>query len=151
LLPTYDTSNELLEQFVSSVDQEFDYIHKDPLLLNSTNNSNSLTKIKFSQMSQIEKRERIKNTSIIISNILSSSSNLKELIPKQIMIITTDDAILNASKDLGFFTLKYREPQGLYGQCTTDFSATSAIEVQDALEELNGVALRSSAFSHRSI
>jgi len=57
---------------------------------------------------------------------------------------------LGAAKDLGFFTVKYRHPEGLYGQVSTDFMATSALEVQDALEELNGVALRSSAFSHRS-
>jgi len=94
-------------------------------------------------------RERSKRAVVVFEEVLNSPK-LRDILPKQILLVTSDDALLAGGKDLGFMTVKYRAPQGLYGTVSTDFSATSAIEVQDALESLNGVAMRGSAFRHRA-
>jgi len=74
----------------------------------------------------------------------------KDLLPQQVLIVSTDDTLLKAAKEVGFFTLKYRpHKDSLFGQVATDFMATSSLEVQDAVEEMNGVGLRESAFKHR--
>jgi len=79
-----------------------------------------------------------------------TGGKFRELEPKQVLVVTTDDHLLKAAKDMGFFTLKYRpHANSLFGQVSTDFMATSSIEVQDAVEEMNGVGLRQSAFKHR--
>jgi hypothetical protein len=133
IVSTYNSSEDLLQQFVKSVDIPFDIV---------------LKKISDHPPPKTQ-RERAQLAGDYLRGILANP-NFAGLLPKQIMLVTTDDALLWAAKDVGFFTVKYRGVQGLYGQVSTDFIATSALEVQDALEELNGVALRTSAFSHRT-
>jgi len=70
--------------------------------------------------------------------------------PRHLLFISSDDTYLGLAKERGFMTCRYRPKDGLYGQVSTDFSATSALELQDALEELNGVALRGSAYGSRA-
>jgi hypothetical protein len=71
--------------------------------------------------------------------------------PRQVLCVTTDDNLLRAAKEVGFFTLKFRpSSDSLFGQVSTDFMATSSLEIQDAVEEMNGVGLRQSAFRHRA-
>lgn len=70
--------------------------------------------------------------------------------PKQILVVSSNESFLSLSKSRGFLTCRYRPLDSLYGQVSTDMVASNALEIQDCLEELNGVALRASAFSSRS-
>lgn len=80
----------------------------------------------------------------------SSEAAFTDLDPKQVMLVSTDDSLLRAARDAGMLTCKYRLPNGLRGQVSTHFTATAALEVQDALEELNGIAYRNTAHSSRT-
>lgn len=72
--------------------------------------------------------------------------------PIQALIVSStgaDDQLMTG-KSRGYYTLKYnKNNSGTYGQITPDFLSTSAIEIQDALEELNKVAFRPTAFNSR--
>lgn len=135
-MPTFKTAEGLIDQFVNSL--TFTFAHVQEALGASED-----------QKSSWNDRERSKRAVIVFEELLSSPK-FRDFLPKQILLVTSDDSLLAAGKEQGFMTVKYRAPQGLYGTVSTDFSATSAIEVQDALESLNGVAMRSSAFRHRA-
>jgi hypothetical protein len=138
-----------MKQFVSSVgnDTNFDHVQES---WNISGGQSSSSTINTNKLSFIEKKDLIMKTSQSMESILKENSAFHGILPKQILLVTNDDIILASGKEVGLFTVKYRSPSGLFGQVTTDFMATSAIEIQDALEELNGVALRGSAFAHRS-
>lgn len=70
--------------------------------------------------------------------------------PRNLLMISSCDTYLGLAKERGFMTCRFRPKDGLYGQVITDFSATSPIELQDALDELNGIALRGSAYGSRA-
>ena len=71
--------------------------------------------------------------------------------PKELLLVSSSEAALALAKEKGYLTCRFRQPDGLFsGQVATDFTASSAIELQDCLEFFNGVALRASAFGHRS-
>ena len=130
-----------MDQFVASVDFTFDHVQSQW--------SPTSKPFVASQLSFQEKRGHISQAGAAMETILKAAA-FRGCEPKQVLMVTNDDMLLAAAKDAGFFTVKYRTPTGLYGQVTTDFNATSAVEIQDALEELNGVAMRGSAFAHRS-
>ena len=135
-MPTFKTAEGLIDQFVNSLTFTFAHVQE------------ALGASEY-QKSSWNDRERSKHAVIVFEELLSSPK-FRDFLPKQILLVTSDDSLLAAGKEQGFMTVKYRAPQGLYGTVSTDFSATSAIEVQDALESLNGVAMRSSAFRHRA-
>ena len=130
-----------MDQFIASVDFNFDHVQpKWP---------SADKPIVASELTFQEKRLHISQTKATMEVMLKAAA-FRGCLPKQVLMVTNDDMLLAAAKAAGFFTVKYRTPSGLYGQVTTDFNATSAVEIQDALEELNGVAMRGSAFAHRS-
>ncbi len=127
-----------MDQLASSLNNvNFSHVHS--ALLSSTERNSALND-----------RERTQRAATAFSTILNLSK-FQDMLPKQMLLVTSDDTLLSVGKDAGLMTVKYRAPQGLYGQVSTDFSATCAVEVQDALEALNGVAMRGSAFKHRSL
>lgn len=68
----------------------------------------------------------------------------------QVFVVSGDEKILEIAKSRGYFTCRYRFPNSLYGQTATTFVASNPLEIQDAMEELNGVAFRNSAFQFRT-
>jgi hypothetical protein len=75
----------------------------------------------------------------------------RDIAPKNIMLVSTDESLLKAARKEGMLTCKYRLPNGLRGQVSCHFNATAALEIQDALEELNGIAWRKTAHGSRSM
>jgi len=73
------------------------------------------------------------------------------LLTKEFLLFSSDEEIIEAAKDRGYYTCRYRPPNALFGRCSTDFVATNAIEIQDAIEDLNGIAMRSSAYNSRAM
>lgn len=67
----------------------------------------------------------------------------------EFLILSQNDNLLEAAKLRQFYTCRYRPPNSLYGKVSTDFVAQNAIEIQDCIEELNGIAMRSSAYNSR--
>jgi hypothetical protein len=84
-----------------------------------------------------------------VNKNMESISTETGLACHEIMVVSPHEKTLIAAKDKGHFTCRFRFPNSLYGQCYTDFVATGALEIQDAIEELNGIALRNSAFQYR--
>jgi hypothetical protein len=70
---------------------------------------------------------------------------------KEFLLFSSDEEIIEAAKERGYYTCRYRPPNALFGRCSTDFVATNAIEIQDAIEDLNGIAMRSSAYNSRAM
>lgn len=60
------------------------------------------------------------------------------------LVVSSSDDILMSGKDNGNFTCRYRAENDLYGQVTTDYIATTATEIKDVVEDLNGIAFRDS-------
>ena len=85
-----------------------------------------------------------------LRKLLRSHATFKILEPKNVMFVSTDDCLLRAARDEGMLTCKFRPPNSLRGQVSTHFTAAKALEVQDALEELNGIAWRGTAHSSRT-
>ena len=48
------------------------------------------------------------------------------------------------------YTCRWRGENDLFGQVVTDFIATSPMELQDSIEDLNGIAFRDSVIRSRS-
>jgi hypothetical protein len=67
-----------------------------------------------------------------------------------LLLVSRSDKILQQGSDLGLYTCRYRADGDRYGNVGTHYTACSPLEVQDALEDLNGIAMRASAFSSRS-
>jgi hypothetical protein len=74
-----------------------------------------------------------------------------DILPKEYLLFTSDEEIIEAGKERGYFTCRYRPQNGLYGRNSTDFVATNAIQCQDAIEELNGIAFNTSAYNSRAM
>lgn len=62
----------------------------------------------------------------------------------EVLLVSGQEDTLVAGKHQGYFTCRYRPPGGLYGQVSTDFIAQDHLEIRDAINELTGIALRSS-------
>ena len=84
-----------------------------------------------------------------IRSLMRSNSSFSRLNPRTVMLVSSDDSLLKAARDNGMLTCKFRLSNSLRG-VTTHFVATNALEIQDALEELNGIAMRGSAHASRS-
>jgi len=69
---------------------------------------------------------------------------------QSLLLVSRSDAILQQGADLGLYTCRYRADGDRYGNVGTHYTARSPLEVQDVLEDLNGIAMRASAFSSRS-
>ncbi len=85
-----------------------------------------------------------------IKSLMKSNASFSRLDPRTVMLVSSDDSLLKAARDNGMLTCKFRLPNSLRG-VSTHFTATDAIEIQDALEELNGIAMRGSAHASRSL
>jgi len=70
--------------------------------------------------------------------------------PGQIVFVSSNETCLKIAKERGMLTCRFRPADGLFGQVSTDYLASSSIELQDCLEELNGIALRASAYGSRA-
>jgi len=71
-------------------------------------------------------------------------------VSRQQIVISSDDMLLEIGKQRGYYTCRFRPENALFGKVVCDFTAKDALEIQDALEELNGVAYRNSAFGSRT-
>ena len=69
--------------------------------------------------------------------------------PNNILIISRNDSILEQASNAGVHTCRFRTNDDRYGSIYTHFKCTSAIEIQDVLDECCGVAYRESAFNSR--
>ena len=85
----------------------------------------------------------------LIDKFSLMEENLK-IIQKECLLISSNEEIIASAKERGYYTCRYRSSDSLYGQQSTDFQATSAIEVQDCIEELNGIGMRPSAYHSRA-
>jgi hypothetical protein len=70
-------------------------------------------------------------------------------VPSDVLLISRSDEILSLGRDLGLYTCRFRREGDRAGQVYTHYKAHNAIEVQDALEDLCGIAMRASAFASR--
>ena len=101
----------------------------------------------------------IRFSHVLDANLLLNDKEMKELVKmedilnipiKQTLFVSADESLLSMGSMRGYYTCRYRFPNSNYGQISTHFVATNALEIQDAMEELNGVAMRNSAFQYRS-
>ena len=90
---------------------------------------------------------------IVLAETGFSQTSAGSIVPKQIVLVSGDESALAHAKARGIMTCRFRPPNAPYTISkagSTDFTAESALEVQDALESLNGIALRQSAYGMRS-
>jgi hypothetical protein len=81
---------------------------------------------------------------------LNEYIELNKIENKQCLVISNNEKTLELSKKAGYFTCRYKFPDSANGKFSCDFTATSAMELQDIVEEMNGISLRNSAFGSRS-
>ena len=84
-----------------------------------------------------------------IRSLMKYNTSFARLDPRAVMLVSSEDILLKAARDSGMLTCKFRLPDSLRG-VSTHFVASDALEIQDALEELNGIAMRGSAHASRS-
>jgi hypothetical protein len=80
-------------------------------------------------------------------SIMEENMNIK---PKEFLLFSSDEEIIASAKSRGYYTCRYRSRDSLYGMQSTDFQASNAVEVQDCIEELNGIGMRPSAYNSRA-
>ena len=103
------------------------------------------------QQEQKKKNEQQLHEQIELASTAMTSPMNGNISPKELLLISSSETALALAKQKGYLTCRFRQPDGFFsGRVATDFTASSAIELQDCLESLNGVALRASAFGHRS-
>lgn len=86
----------------------------------------------------------------VVDKFIVMEKNIN-ILPKEFLLISSDEEIIEAAKDRGYFTCRYRPQNSLYGRNSTDFVATNAIQCQDAIEDLNGIAFNTSAYNSRAM
>jgi hypothetical protein len=130
-----------------------DYIGGRTMLLGimSTSPTNSIV------MQQLQKQ--LSEHKFLTSNVSVSDSSLDAELsdistrmafqPREIMLISSNDKLLEVARDAGHISCRYRPVNAPAGKFTCDFTATTPIEIQDAIEAMNGIALRNSVFSSR--
>ena len=84
-------------------------------------------------------------------NISQFNPNFVTLRASEILLISSSNSILKTAKHTGNFTCRFRGENDLYGDVVTDYTATSPIEVQDAIEDLNKIAFRDSVVRSRTM
>ena len=105
----------------------------------------------FEQQQQQQQHEQQLHEQIELAATSMTSPKNGNINSKELLLVSSSEAALALAKEKGYLTCRFRQPDGLFsGQVATDFTASSAIELQDCLEFFNGVALRASAFGHRS-
>lgn len=83
-----------------------------------------------------------------VTRLLEQLNAVEE--PSSVMLVSRNDSLLEIASNLGLYTCRFRDELDRYGSVHTHYSARSPLEVQDALEHINGVAMRGSALSSRS-
>ena len=102
-----------MEQFLSNVDLTFDYVQNEGWLRTDFDNMDVMKSMNFSEKQKLVAAivERM-NADLAESPAFVNSG----ILPKQVLFVAGDDLLLSAAKKVGFFTLKYRGPTGLFGQ-----------------------------------
>jgi hypothetical protein len=65
----------------------------------------------------------------------------------EVLVVSPEELVLAVAHQRGYYTCRFRQAGRMSGQVSTDFTANNAVEVKDAVDDLIGVALRSSAYS----
>jgi|TARA_A100001035_G_scaffold205105_1_gene165209 hypothetical protein len=133
LFPTFNSTEELMSDFLNQVQVPFAHVEN--------NLYEGLKKQKSSKDAYATRR---------VKAMMKNNKSFQQLDPRTVMLVSSDDSLLKAARDNGMLTCKFRLPNTMRG-VTTHFTATDALEIQDALEELNGIAMRGSANVSRAL
>lgn len=79
---------------------------------------------------------------------LNEYIELNKIESKHVLIISNNEKSLELSKKSGYLTCRFKFPDTPNGQFSCNFTATNAIELQDIVEEMNGISLRNSGIYH---
>jgi chemotaxis response regulator CheB len=129
LIGSYHVPNLLLHQLQSQLNQtKFSFIRKAEDEMNLSSNRKDA---KYYQ-------------ELHHQSFLQMESELKYQ-KGEILVISGDDDLLSIARNHGYYTCRYSGGNNVrYGSVTTDFHATKSIEIKDAIDDLIGIALRSS-------
>lgn len=100
-------------------------------------------------------QEQLSSTNFLTSQHVTDDEKLDEIIQKMglhshvILFVSCDDNLLQIAKSKMFQLCRYRPSNALFGHMITDYIATNPLELQDVIEERNGIAFRSSVFQSR--
>lgn len=128
-----------------------DYIGGRTILLGivAASNDDSLLQQLQRQLSEHRFLTAIHISESSYDTTLTELSNKMTFQPKEIMLISSNDQMLEAARSTGLVSCRYRPVNSPAGKISCDFTATVPIEIQDAIESMNGIALRNSVFSSR--
>ena len=69
--------------------------------------------------------------------------------PEKVLVISNRDNILAEAANLNAHTCRFRGKNDLHGKITTHFKVSSALEIQDCIDNISGIAFRKSAHDSR--
>ena len=84
-----------------------------------------------------------------VKAMMKNNKSFQQLDPRTVMLVSSDDSLLKAARTTACSRANSVCPTPW--RVTTHFTATDALEIQDALEELNGIAMRGSANVSRAL
>ena len=96
------------------------------------------------------KTSKVKYVTSRLKRLLTDHKDFKGISPHEIMLVSSDSQLLAAAREMQFITCKFRVANALYGSGFVHYTAKTSLEVQDAIEDLNGIALRRSSFISRN-
>jgi len=74
------------------------------------------------------------------TRILTEVANEIEAGPKSTLVVSDKDEYLRSGRDLGMFTCRVRRKNQPRGNITTNFNVEDVADVQDVINELNGIS-----------
>eukprot|EP00814_Leptocylindrus_danicus_P022319 CAMPEP_0116003786 /NCGR_PEP_ID=MMETSP0321-20121206/240_1 /TAXON_ID=163516 /ORGANISM="Leptocylindrus danicus var. danicus, Strain B650" /LENGTH=275 /DNA_ID=CAMNT_0003472015 /DNA_START=274 /DNA_END=1101 /DNA_ORIENTATION=+ len=75
----------------------------------------------------------------ILNEVLSKANGIPEI---STLVVSDQDDYLKAARDMGMFTCRVQLKNVRRGSCTTDYTVSSIAEVQDIVNDINGISFR---------
>ena len=69
--------------------------------------------------------------------------------PEKVLVISNRDSVLAEAAEMNAHTCRFRGKNDLHGRVTTHFKVSSALEIQDCIDSISGIAFRKSAHDSR--
>jgi len=81
----------------------------------------------------------------VANSLLTMVTSGMETDPMSILVVSDQDDYLRSARDMGCFTCRIRQKNAPRGNVTTNFNAEDISEVQDVVDELNGLSFNTAA------
>lgn len=91
----------------------------------------------------IKTNDGIDSANVIVRQVQDTMSKDHGILPMSTLLVSDRDDYLREGRDMGFYTCRIRPKNVRRGNVTTNFTTETIAEVEDVINELNGLSMNS--------